>query len=307
MKQAHKSKKRSLATTRPPFKESAMFLFDSHLHFFSYDFFLALARQKDPFVNVEEELDQLVAVTKIELPSRKVSAHLKRWQEELNRHRVDRGVLFASLPEEIVAVAEALQLANGRFAGYFLINPKNNGSVELLHKLSEQLGYRGVMLFPALHHYHVYDEGLLPFFEAATDRRLQVFVHFGILQIKLRDALGLPRVYDSRFAMPLDLQPVANRFRQTHFIIPHFGCGFFRETLMIATQPEKLKLAEVFQRTAAIFGVERILFGTDSGVFPRGWRKDVFEAQVEAMKQAGFSAAAMELVLGENMRRLLEA
>lgn len=302
-----------------------MFLFDSHLHFFSHDFFSALVRQKDPLANIDAELSQLAARAQIELPARKAGAHLKRWQEELNRHGVDRAVLFASLPEEIVAVAEALQLANGRFAGYFLIHPKNKGSVALVHKLSEQLGYRGVMLFPALHHYHVYDEALLPFFEAVAERRLHVFVHFGILQVKLRDLLGLPRIYDSRFAMPLDLQPAANRFRQTHFIIPHFGCGFFRETLMLgaqcdnvfvdtsssndwmATQPEKLTLAEVFHRTRAVFGAERMLFGTDSGVFPRGWRKEVFDAQHEAMKQAGFSAAEMELVLGQNMRRLLES
>lgn len=302
-----------------------MYLFDSHLHFFSYDFFSALVRQKDPTANVKVELEGLTARTQIELPARTAGAHLKRWQEELNRQRVDRVIFFASVPEEIVTVAEALQLANGRFAGYFVIQPKNKGSVELVHKLSGQLGYRGVMLFPALHHYHVYDEALLPFFEAVAERRLKVFVHFGILQVKLRDLLGLPRVYDSRFAMPLDLQPVANRFRQTHFIIPHFGCGFFRETLMLgaqcdnvfvdtsssndwmATQPQKLTLTEVFHRARAVFGPERILFGTDSGVFPRGWRRDVFEAQQEAMTQAGFSPAELELVLGQNMQRLLEA
>jgi predicted TIM-barrel fold metal-dependent hydrolase len=72
------------------------------------------------------------------------------------------------------------------------------------------------------------------------------------------------------------------------------------------TQPQPLTLAEVFQKTRAVFGVERILFGTDSGVFPRGWRKDILEEQTQAMVQAGFSAAEMDMVLGGNAERLFE-
>jgi predicted TIM-barrel fold metal-dependent hydrolase len=138
----------------------------------------------------------------------------------------------------------------------------------------------------------------------------------------LRDALGLPRVYDSRFANPLDLQVVANRFPQIKFILPHFGCGFFRETLMLGlqcenvyvdtsssnnwmiTQPHPLTLTEVFQKTRAVFGIERILFGSDSGVFLRGWRKDILDEQKQAMTTAGFLAAEMEMVLGGNARRM---
>jgi hypothetical protein len=178
------------------------------------------------------------------------------------------------------------------------------------------------MLFPALHHYHLFDASLLPFFEAVVENRLHVLTHFGILQVKLRDALGLPRVYDSRFASPLDLQTVANRFPQINFIIPHFGCGFFRETLMLGlqcenvyvdtsssnnwllTQPFSLTLAEVFQKTRAVFGVKRILFGTDSGVFPRGWRKDILEEQKQAMNAAGFPEAEVGMVLGGNAGRV---
>jgi hypothetical protein len=178
------------------------------------------------------------------------------------------------------------------------------------------------MLFPSLHHFHVSDPSLLPFLEAAAECRMHALTHFGILQIKLRDVLGLPRVYDSRFANPLDLQAVANRFPQIKFIIPHFGCGFFRESLMLGmqcenvyvdtsssnnwmlTQPHPLTLAEVFQRTRAVLGCERILFGTDSGVFPRGWRKDIFETQKQAMTEAGFSTSEIEMVLAGNALRL---
>ena len=301
-----------------------MFIFDSHLHFFSYDFFAALVRQKDAHAEVDRVLAELAARAQIALPDHEVEKHLQRWLRELDHHSVDRAVVFASLPEEAAAVAQAIALAPERLAGFFLMNPLAEGSMQRLRKCHE-LGLRGVMLFPALHHYHVSDTVLISFFQAAAECRLHVLVHFGILQVKLRDLLGLPRVYDSRFANPLDLQSVANRFPSLRFIIPHFGCGFWRETLMLgaqcenvfvdtsssnnwmATQPFALTLPEVFRRTKAVFGAERILFGTDSGVFPRGWRREVFQAQQQAMHAAQFTAAELELVCGGNAVRLLAA
>ncbi len=300
-----------------------MFIIDSHLHFFSHDFYAALARQKNANADVDTVLAELAARTKIALPGREVSAHLEQWLGELDRHNVARAIIFASVPEEVAAVGEALRLAQGRLAGFFLVNPKSAGSSVNVQSISNMFGYRGVMLFPALHHYHVNEEELLPFFEAVAANKLNVLVHFGILQVKLRDALGLPRVYDSRFANPLDLQAVANRFPRVRFIIPHFGCGFWRETLMLGMQCENVfvdtsssnswmeaqafpvTLAEVFHRTKAVFGPERILFGTDSGVFPRGWRKDIFETQLAAMQAAEFSEKEIALVLGGNAERLL--
>jgi hypothetical protein len=299
-----------------------MSIFDCHLHFFSRDFFATLVRQKEPAVDVDQVLGELAQRAKIEIPPNDVVAHLQHWLAELDRHGVERAVTFASLPEEAMAVAEAVKHSNGRLLGFCVANPTMEGAVHRVHKLAHERGYRGVMLFPALHHFHVSDASLLPFFEAAALCRMNVLAHFGILQVKLRDALGLPRVYDSRFANPLDLQSVANRFPKIKFIIPHFGCGFFRETLMLgmqcenvyvdtsssnnwmATQPYPLSLAEVFQKTRAVFGVERILFGTDSGVFPRGWRKDVWEGQKQAMTQAGFSLAEMEMIFAENAREM---
>jgi len=298
-------------------------IFDCHLHFFSREFFAALARQKDPAANVDQVLADLAGRQKIEIPPNDVLAHLKRWLAELDRYDVERAVMFASLPEEAMAVAEAIKHSDGRLVGFCMVNPITEGAVHRVHMLAHECGYRGVMLFPALHHFHVSDPSLPSFFEAVAECRLHVLTHFGILQVKLRDALGLPRVYDSRFANPLDLQTVANRFPQIKFIIPHFGCGFFRETLMLGlqcenvyvdtsssnnwmiTQPHPLALAEVFQKTRAVFGIERIFFGTDSGVFPRGWRKDILEGQKQAMAAAGFSPAEVEMVLGGNAVRLL--
>lgn len=301
-----------------------MLLYDAHLHFFSWDFFAALVRQKDPALEVESALRELAARTKIALPEREAGRHLQKWLNELARHHVEHAFCFASVPEEVEAVGEALQLSSGRLSGFFLVNPKHAAAAAHVQNACSKFGYRGVMLFPALHHYHVNDEALQPFFEAAAAHKLLVLAHFGILQVQLRDALGLPRLYDGRFANPLDLQAVANRFPRLRFIIPHFGSGFWRETLMLgmqcenvfvdtsssnnwmSTQTSALTLAEVFHRTKAVFGAERLLFGTDSGAFPRGWRKDIFEAQLAAMHAAAFTEREIALVLGGNAERMLE-
>ena len=144
-----------------------------------------------------------------------------------------------------------------------------------------------------------------------------------MLQVKLRDVIGLARPFDMQYGNPLDLQVTANRFSETKFIIPHFGCGFFRETLMlgsqcenvsvdtsssnswIRTQPEKLTLSDVLSRTIAVFGSERILFGTDSSVFPRGWRNDLLEDQRNAMQEADFQQGDIENILSGNITRIL--
>jgi predicted TIM-barrel fold metal-dependent hydrolase len=107
------------------------------------------------------------------------------------------------------------------------------------------------------------------------------------------------------------------------FVIPHFGAGFFRETLMagasapnihvdtsssnawVTTQSPQPTLAEVFARTIAVFGHARVLFGTDSNAFPAGWRKDRFEEQHAALLSLGTSVATEEAIFAGNARRLL--
>ena len=79
-------------------------------------------------------------------------------------------------------------------------------------------------------------------------------------------------------------------------IVPHFGAGFFREALMAADQCPTihldtsssnswmkfhpgLTLEAVFRQALAVAGAERLLFGTDSSFFPRGWQQPIYEAQ----------------------------
>jgi predicted TIM-barrel fold metal-dependent hydrolase len=54
-----------------------------------------------------------------------------------------------------------------------------------------------------------------------------------------------------------------------------------------------------------VAGPERLLFGTDSSFFPRGWNADVFRQQIAAMAEAGVNEAQARQILGGNLETLL--
>jgi predicted TIM-barrel fold metal-dependent hydrolase len=111
------------------------------------------------------------------------------------------------------------------------------------------------------------------------------------------------------------------QFPKLNFILPHFGAGLFRETLMLCDlcpnvyldtsstnswmRYEGLDLKTVFQRARAVCGYRRLLFGSDSSYFPRGWNAGIFRLQSEALAELGASEEDARAVFGANLNRLL--
>jgi uncharacterized protein len=67
---------------------------------------------------------------------------------------------------------------------------------------------------------------------------------------------------------------------------------------------EGLDLKTVFQRALAVAGAGRLLFGSDSSFFPRGWNAEVFDTQAKALYEFGVSEADARLIFGENLCRV---
>ncbi len=65
-----------------------------------------------------------------------------------------------------------------------------------------------------------------------------------------------------------------------------------------------LTLSQVFRTAVDVVGPARLLFGTDSSFFPRGWNKDVFDRQQQALDEAGIDEAARAQIMGGNFERL---
>jgi uncharacterized protein len=69
--------------------------------------------------------------------------------------------------------------------------------------------------------------------------------------------------------------------------------------------PYPMDLKLVFQRTLEAVGPERILFGTDSSHFPRGFRREILEEQLGILQALGVAQEDVERIMGGNMARLL--
>jgi predicted TIM-barrel fold metal-dependent hydrolase len=67
---------------------------------------------------------------------------------------------------------------------------------------------------------------------------------------------------------------------------------------------EELDLKTVFRRALAVAGPGRLLFGTDSSFFPRGWQTAIFQEQIAVLADLGVSESDARLILGENLQRL---
>ena len=290
---------------------------DAHVHFLSHGFFETLATQKG--AALQDDLHRLG----MEAPDVDPARLAHRWSAELDRHGVDRAVLIASVPGDERSVAAAVHAHPDRFYGYFMLDPTQPDALARVASAMDA-GLRGICFFPAMHRYSMHDDRVLTVLDAIADRTgIAVFVHCGVLSVGIRAKLGLPSRFDMRFSNPLDVHAIALRFPRMPFVIPHFGAGFFREALMLADlcpnvyldtsssngwmkyQWPVMDLRDAFRRALDIAGPHRLLFGTDSSFFPRGWIRQVFQTQVDVLYDLGLEVEDAEAILGANLRRML--
>ena len=65
-----------------------------------------------------------------------------------------------------------------------------------------------------------------------------------------------------------------------------------------------LTLADVFRRALGSAGPDRLIFGTDSSYFPRGWRRVIHGAQRTALDEIGVEADAATKIFSGNFNRV---
>ena len=300
-------------------ESGAVSLCDAHCHFFSSRFLEILTSDRRDLPQ-EERAAAVAALLGWEVPGTP-EALADRWITELDRYGVDRAGMIASIPGDEESVAMAVARHPARLVGFFMHNPLAADAGARLVRALQDLRLRVVALFPAMHHYRLDDERVSRVFETAGSHGAAVFVHCGVLTVGVRRKLGLPSAFDLRLGDPLALATVALRHPTVPVIIPHFGAGFFREALMAVDQCPNihldtsssnawtkyspgLSLDGVFRQALSVAGPERLLFGTDSSFFPRGWQPGIYQAQRTALVAAGASEDARARILGGNFARL---
>src|SRR5439155_15740658 len=96
---------------------------DAHVHFFSHDFFRALAAQKQDASSGAASAEAIARMLGWEAPPANPQELAELWTRELDRHGVSRAALIASVPGDEASVVAATASFPQRFHGYFMVNP----------------------------------------------------------------------------------------------------------------------------------------------------------------------------------------
>lgn len=238
----------------------------------------------------------------------------KRWEAALDAAGIERGVFFTS-PDYHDDLLTFISLNPERFVGYTTFDPTDRANAELLRRQIDEHGVRGLKLYPMAQRFRVDDEACNQVYAVCEAKGIPVIIHFGI---------SINATHDLRYGNPIDLSGPALRYPSVHWIIPHFGAGFFRETLMVAVQhqnvyidtsssnnwvtwdPHRFTVADLFRRTVDAVGSERLLFGTDSSFFPRGYRTNILNDQLAICDNLGLSPEQIDSIFCGNIRRVLD-
>lgn len=292
---------------------------DAHCHLFSEQFFAALGHQRPP--GLHQSADEIVAALGWSPPGSPEEL-ADRWAQELDAHGVARAALIASIAGDETSVARAVSRHPSRFVGFFMLDPTQSDAASRVDHALHSLGLRCICLFPAMQRYSLHDARVTEIVKAAARHAgTAVFVHCGALTVGVRKKLGLPSRFDVRYGNPLDIQSLAADYPGVPFIIPHFGAGLLREALLVAdlcsnvyldtsssnrwmAYHPSLTLNDVFRQALLVAGPDRLLFGTDSSFFPRGWNRQIHDAQVSALNFEGVDDSVRQRIFGGNFDRL---
>lgn len=288
---------------------------DAHVHFFSNRFFTALTAQQD-----ELTLAKAGEMLGWRMPPAEPEKLAAEWIAELDRSGVKIASLIGSIPGDEASVVAAKRAYPDRFLAYAMVNPHETESLSWPSKEFAEID--AVCLFPAMHRFSMHADCVKPVFHWARENGRAVFVHCGVLSVGVRRKLGLPSPFDMRYSNPIDVQAVAIQYPEVPIIVPHFGAGYFRETLMLAdlcpnvfldtsssnswvkyhsVEPD---MRHIFRHALSVVGDERLLFGTDSSFFPRGWHREIFEEQATALYEIAVSEHDARKIFGKNLLRI---
>ncbi len=298
---------------------------DAHSHFFTRSFLSGLGAMS-PIGRDARAVAEKLGWDEIEEDPAAVG---RKWVLEMDRQGVEKMVAIHTPPGDLEEAALGIAATNGRLVGYATVNPLAegaNGGVAAVERAVRRFGFRGIALFPAMFRFSMTSEPVFALLDLANRHSLNVFVHCGVLKVGFRTKLGLPSAFDATFSNPLSLQRPAAEFSRVKFVVPHLGSGLLRELLMVADQCENVytdtsgiggwakyldgaaggaRAADVLRHAVKVMGAERILFGSDSTFFPRGWRRDLFDQQMITFDEAGLTNEQVRQILGENLERLL--
>jgi len=240
----------------------------------------------------------------------------RQWLGEFERYPYLKRVVFVTTGSNDFA-GELVAAHPDQFIAYAHHDPQLPDALDRLEKGIRTKGLRGYKLLAPAIERPINDRSFFPLWDLAQNLEIPLLVHFGILG-------GAGGIADHINMNPMMIHDVAKAFPKLPIIIPHFGCGYVFETLQLGWacpnihidtsgsnqwmrwMPYDLNLEKLFRKYRDTFGPQRILFGTDSSWFPRGFATAYLDEQIRAMVYTGYSESETDDVLYGNAARLLK-
>ena len=209
----------------------------------------------------------------------------------MDRWGISWSVVF-SLPNELTL--EAVKKYPDRLVGLVWINPyEGEDAINKIRRAVGEWGFRGVKMHPLMDSYLPDQPVVYPIMDEAAKQRFPILFHCG----------------HPPWSLPWHFGNLADRYPDVEIILGHMGHGhivYINGAIEVAKKHDNLILETSAMpmhskiREAVIeVGEDRVIYGSDT---PFG--HPAFE--LEKVRVAGLTEHQLELVLGENSKRIFK-
>jgi predicted TIM-barrel fold metal-dependent hydrolase len=238
-----------------------------------------------------------------------------RWAQEVDKYGL-RAVGFVTGGGN-ENLAKVVQRYPDKFVGFAHHYPFKEDAAEKLRLAVTEYGFRGYKLLAPMLDRPIEDQAAYPIWEMCAELQIPVLIHFGIQG-------GGGGIAWHETINPLKLHNVAKDFPDVQFVVPHFGCAWIRETLQLCWACRNVNIdtsgsnqwirwvdgdwttKKLFRKYLETIGPERIIFGTDSSYFPRGFAIRYLQDQIRDCRELNLSHQHMQMIFAGNAARLLK-
>jgi hypothetical protein len=214
-------------------------------------------------------------------------------------------------------LAQVIQRHPDKFIGFAHNYPFADNAADELRRAITELGMKGYKLLAPNLDRAIEDPAAYPVWEVCAEYDIPVLIHFGIQG-------GGGGIGWHENINPLKLHNVAKDFPEVNFVVPHFGCAWIRETLQLCWACRNVSIdtcgsnqwvawvdgdwttKKLFRKYMETIGAERIIFGTDSSYFPRGFAVRYLDDQIRDCRELGMTHEQLQLIFGGNAARLFK-
>ena len=239
----------------------------------------------------------------------------RRWVMDMDQKGLDRVNFVMGGGND--KLAQIVNMYPERFTGFAHHPLFEECAAEELDRAVNELGLRGYKVISSNQSKPIDSEEAYPVWEIADKLNVPVLIHFGVL------GGGGGPAYDLRNLNPLTFWKVCSDFPTLKVVIPHFGACYWRELLQLCWQcpnvyvdtsgsnqwvrwmPYDLSLKDLVRKAYETIGAERLIFGSDSSYFPRGFSVEYLREQLKVCYDLGLSGESIQRIFHDNAVELL--